>query len=113
MTQQPALFDTLNPEPDPEPLWVPTARQTDPATSHVAAEYAAVNAGTCRARALEALRAAGERGLTDFELAAKTHLQQTSVGVRRKELVRAGLVEHSGVTRPAPSGAAAIVWRAR
>lgn len=101
--------DLYNPAPDP--LWTPVARNSDPQTSHQAAEYAAVNAGTCRARALQALVAAGDRGLTDFELAAWTHLQQTSVGVRRKELVRMGLVESTGERRPSPSGALAMVWR--
>ena len=108
-----ALFDDLyNPRPDPDPLWgVPVARNTDPATSHQASAYAALNAGTLRAVALRELVAAGSQGLTDFELADRLHSQQTSAGKRRGELRDAGLVENSGMTRPAPSGAAAIVWR--
>lgn len=96
----------------------PIARLSDPVTSHVAAADAAHNAPTNRARALEALRQAGENGLTDFELAAVVNVAQTSIGVRRKELQRAGLVEAvmgpDGRTlkRPAPSGSLAIVWRA-
>lgn len=111
MTQS-ALFDLHNPEPDPEPLWVPTARKTDPDTSHEAARYAALNAATLRAMALRELVAAGDAGLTDFELAARCRSQQTSVGKRRGELRDSGLVEDSGERRPSPSGAAAIVWRA-
>jgi len=106
------LFDLVNPAPDPEPLWTPVARKTDPPTSHQAAAYAARNAGTLRARALQELVAAGHAGLTDFELAARCHSQQTSIGKRRGELVASGYVEATGTTRPAPSGAEAMVWRA-
>lgn len=91
---------------------VPLARKSDPETSHQAAKDATPRAGTHRARALAELRSAGEHGLTDFELAARTGIAQTSIGVRRKELVDAGFVRDSGRVRPAPSGSAAIVWRA-
>lgn len=104
------LFDLLNPEPDPEPLFAPAARNTDPATSHTAAQHAAVTAGTHRALALRVL-ARYDEGLTDFELAARTNLQQTSIGKRRGELVAMGYVERTAHTRPAPSGSPAIVWR--
>lgn len=50
-------------------------------------------------------------GLTDFELAALTDTAQTSIGVRRKELVQAGLVIATLERRPSPSGAKSIVWR--
>lgn len=111
MTQA-ELFDTLNPEPDPEPIWgAPVARNTDPQTAHQAAEHAAMRAGTMRALALRELAAAGDRGLTDFELAHRTRSQQTSIGKRRGELVRMGLVESAGSTRPSPSGSPAMVWR--
>jgi len=52
-------------------------------------------------------------GLTDFELAAAApgERQQTSLGKRRVELQRVGLVRPvEGVKRPAPSGALAQVW---
>lgn len=90
----------------------PTARTTDPDTSHEAAEDARLRSGKHRALALAALREAGSRGLTDFELADRTGVAQTSIGVRRKELQRAGYVEATDMRRPAPSGSAAIVWRA-
>lgn len=92
-------------------LFTPTARAADPDTSHAAAELAEVRAGSNRALALRALGAAGSAGLTDFELAARTGVAQTSIGVRRKELVRAGCVEPTEARRPSPSGALAIVWR--
>lgn len=91
---------------------VPLARNSDPETSHQAAKDATPRAGTHRARALEALRAAGAEGLTDFELASRTGIAQTSIGVRRKELADAGFVVDSGKVRPAPSGSASIVWKA-
>lgn len=88
------------------------ARRSDPQTSHEAAQDAKVLSSRNRRMALEALRYADERGLTDFELAAKTGVAQTSIGVRRHELVRAGYVVATNLRRPAPSGSLAIVWRA-
>ena len=62
------------------------------------------------ALALACLVHAGPDGLTDFELAAMSGKAQTSIGVRRKELCRMGLVEGTTRTRPAPSGSPAAVW---
>lgn len=90
----------------------PTARKTDPQTSHDAAARASVTADNNRGIALFALLDAGSKGLTDFELADKTGKAQTSIGVRRKELVTLGLVERAPVhPRPSPSGSPSIVWR--
>lgn len=89
----------------------PTARRTDPWTSHEAARRASKGAKSNRMAALIALREHGP--LTDFELAEITGVAQTSIGVRRGELVKAGLVEKvPGVRRPSPSGSPAQVWRA-
>ncbi len=85
------------------------ARKSDPETSHQAAEP---DREIDRARALKALRAAPD-GLTDFELGERINRQQTSAGKRRGELRDQGLVEDSGLRRAAPSGASAIVWRAK
>lgn len=74
-----------------------------------------------RELALAALTEAGERGLTDFELEDVVGVKQTSIGVRRGELKKAGLVarrlvidpktlELVGDRRPAPSGSTAAVW---
>jgi hypothetical protein len=90
----------------------PVARATDPDTSHRAAALASLKAGSNRLLALDALRAAGENGLTDFELESATSIPQTSIGKRRHDLWRLGLVEKTSMRRPAPSGAMAIVWRA-
>lgn len=93
---------------DPEP---PAIRALDGDTSIEAAARSRVRAGTDRHRVLLALAAAGDRGLTDFELETQTGIKQTSCGKRRKELVDAGLVERTDDRRPAPSGSQAIVWR--
>lgn len=87
----------------------PAWRNTDPHTSRTAAPT------SDRARADQALVLATHEmhrgGLTDFELADLLGRQQTSVGKRRGELRDLGLIEDAGKTRPAPSGASAIVWR--
>lgn len=86
-------------------------RASDPDTSRDAAQDNAPRAPRHRDLALRVLRAHPE-GLTDFELAELTGIAQTSVGKRRLELLRDGLVENTGKRRPSPSGSAAIVWKA-
>ena len=100
------LFDSIAFDP------TPTARRTDPETSHLAANRAANgNARTNRVLALETLQS-HPGGLTDFELAHFTGVAQTSIGVRRGELVRQGLARKTDKRRPSPSGSPAIVWEA-
>lgn len=89
---------------------VPRARRTDPETSRLAAADAQPRAARHRDRALAALREAGEEGLSDFRLAEITGIQQASIGVRRGELVKAGLVEYSGRNGLSPSGSACRIW---
>ena len=54
--------------------------------------------------------------LTDFGLAAATGWQQTSIGKRRFECMKADLVDRyrdgkgNDITRPSPSGSPALVW---
>ncbi len=92
----------------------PKTRKIDWSTSAAAA--ASVNASAGRLLALRTL-AEYPAGLTDFELADATGWQQTSIGKRRGELFRAGLVEVATgpdgkpLKRPAPSGKLALVWR--
>lgn len=88
----------------------PRARLTDPDTSHDAAVLAAPRASKHRIKAARVLARFPE-GLTDFELAEKTGVAQTSIGKRRFELGEAGYVEDAGLKRPAPSGSPAKVWR--
>jgi len=66
-----------------------------------------------RLLALKLLREFGAQ--TDFELAERSGLQQTSIGKRRGECCQCGLVEKSMANgevrkRAAPSGSAATVW---
>ena len=97
--QGPSLLDLLDA--------TPVARITDPATSHQAAGF---QAGRLRESHRLVLSTLSLAPLTDFELGARTGKAQTSIGCRRGELTRAGMVADSGDTRPAPSGAPAAVW---
>jgi len=86
------------------------ARRTDPDTSHLAAAQQTPTKKRPWTRALDALKLAGTAGLNDFELARQTGIKQTSIGVRRGELVKAGLVNNSGHKRPSDTGSPSIVW---
>ena len=85
----------------------PRARSTDPHTSHKAKEF---RLNEDRVAVIKR-HSRHPYGLTDFELAAIMDRQQTSVGKRRGELRDHGYIEATEMTRPAPSGASAIVWR--
>lgn len=90
-----------------------SSRATDPSTSREAAEKVAPKASKGRMLVLEHL---SRRAMTDFELAAATGWQQTSIGKRRGECVQAGWVEKAldgrgeEVRRLSPSKSAALVW---
>lgn len=92
----------------------PMSRNSDPETSHEAAEDAKFRASRHRILALTTLKRFGP--LTDYELASRTGLQQNSIGKRRKECQDAGLItgltdaHGQRVKRPAPSGSKALVW---
>ena len=83
--------------------------QSHSATSAEAAERAEPRSGTDRAKLLAILRDAPD-GLTDCEM--QRWMLSSTQRPRRVELVRAGLVEDSGQTRPTISGRKATVWRA-
>src|SRR5258705_9531081 len=81
----------------------PTSRPSDPETSHDAAHDAAFHASKGRLLAL-------------YELEAFTGWQKNSIGKRRLDCQRAGLVELvvvDGVKqrRPGPSGSDCFVWQ--
>lgn len=101
------------PDQDPTdlPAWfsAPTARASDPTTSHEAAGKASARVASDRALVLR-IHQRHTSGLTDFELAELAGRQQTSLGVRRGDLCKAGLIRNSGLRRPAPSGTNATVW---
>jgi DNA N-6-adenine-methyltransferase (Dam) len=87
----------------------PKARATDPSTSHAAANDARPRAERHRDLALRILRDHPE-GLDDFSLAELANVPQTSIGVRRNELVKMGLVENTGRKTDSPHGSRCIVW---
>jgi hypothetical protein len=94
--------------------WQPSpARNSDPVTSHIAADRAGMKASHNRLMVLRHLIASGP--MTDFELAAVCGIQQTSIGKRRGECRDWYLVEQhkedgEAVTRKSPSGSPALVW---
>lgn len=96
--------------------WTPPAsRAGDPMTSHEAATKAATGASRGRMLVLHNLAV---MPMTDFELAAATGWQQTSIGKRRHEcMVPHGFVERAknaageDLRRMAPSGSPALVWQ--
>ena len=88
----------------------PTARATDPVTSHQAAMRAKINVGTNRWNCLVA-HYCHPAGLTDYELGDRTGLQQNSAGKRRGELMAAGLIEETALRRLSPTQSPCIVWK--
>lgn len=90
--------------------WSPAARNSDPDTSHRAAQRAAIFRNNDQWRVLIA-HAEHPYGITDFELESLTDIRQTSGGKRRGELRDLGYIADSGKRRPAPSGSPAIVWK--
>lgn len=85
----------------------PSVRVNDPDTCQEPSETR-MSSGRLKALAAHYMH---PEGLTDFELAALTDTQQTSIGKRRSELEKAGLIVATTLRRPSPSGAKAIVWR--
>jgi hypothetical protein len=91
----------------------PTSRNGDRMTSHEAATRAGMRASEGRMLVLLNLTV---KPMTDFELAAETGWQQTSIGKRRHECLMNSLVERAldgrgeEVRRPSPSGSPALVW---
>ena len=89
--------------------FAPPAQNTD--TSRAAAKAIQPCAQTLRWSILACLRRHGEQGRTDLELEQELNMIGSTVRPRRGELVAAGLVVDSGLTRPTASGRQAIVWR--
>lgn len=105
MTQLSLLDQALAHATDPPAVLVGHARHTDPDTSHQAAK-------ADRRTDLQLVHdTLAEHGpLTDFELADICGREQTSLGSRRAQLLRLGLVEDTGLRRPNKRGSACIVW---
>lgn len=92
----------------------PTARLTDPITAHLAAK--AQTPAKVRSEHRLVLELLQYEPLSDFDLAARATqalhrpVKQTSIGVRRKELVTIGLVRDSGRKGTSDTGSPCIVW---
>lgn len=93
------------------------ARNTDPSTSHAAAQSVHESwSAVLRGRVLALLDLGA--GYTDEELADAYWLRYdepatpSGLRTRRAELVTAGMVADSGERRPTRGGRAAIVWEA-
>ena len=92
----------------------PVARRSDPETSHEAAKDASFHASEGRILAMRALHEHGP--MTDYELEASTGWQKNSIGKRRLDCQRAGMVEllvlcGEKQKRPGPSGSMCLVWQ--
>ena len=79
-------------------------------TSARAATDALPLSARTRRRVFDAIRDAGTAGLTDSEIETTVSMSGSTVRPRRFELVRAGLVEASAMTRTTHSGRQAAVW---
>jgi hypothetical protein len=92
----------------------PTARVTDPITSHMAAQ--AQTPAKVRSEHRLVLELLQWEALDDFELAKRASqalgrpVKQTSIGVRRGELRRIGLVADSGLKGKSDTGSPVIRW---
>jgi hypothetical protein len=79
-------------------------------TSVAAADAMAPKLGRLQVMAAEAIRDAGDHGLTADELAARLDLSRWSIQPRTSELKRKGVIRDSGQRRPNETGKLAIVW---
>lgn len=86
------------------------ARATDPDTSLFAAATATDGMTHTQIAVLNALAAAGDRGMIDHDHEPVNGLKQDTAGKRRGELADRGLVADSGTRRKTPRGSKAIVW---
>lgn len=87
---------------DPNVIWVKRedyhpARNTDPATSHLAATAATTRRASIKDHILIELAVHG--GCTGEEIANRTTLRLNSITPRFAELTRAGKIKDSGTTR--------------
>ena len=82
-------------------------------TSIAAANALAPKLGRLQRLAENAIRKAGQYGLTADELAARLGMDRWSIQPRTSELRRKGLIRDSGLRRPNATGKQAIVWIAK
>lgn len=90
--------------------YIPRARNTDPPTSHIAAERAETFRGTHLDRIVAFLKSV-EDGTKD-EIAAGTGLDHVAVARRMIEGVRKGVIQRTDKIRFSRGGNPETVWRA-
>lgn len=91
--------------------WQPDAPfQHHSLTSEEAAAAILPRTETLRRAVLDAIRNAGDEGMTDEELQESLAMNPSTQRPRRIECVGLGLVKDSGRTRPTRSGRKATVW---
>jgi hypothetical protein len=95
------LFDALDDSPP---------RQSHSPTSCAAAEAVKPDAKRMRQMVYDAIKSAGDDGLTDEEMFAVVGLRHNSARPRRIDLMHDGLVRDSGRKRAGSSGHPATVW---
>ena len=92
------------------------ARRTNPTTSKLAAQRVPEVAASHHPQILAALKRAGRRGMTVYEIAALCRIGAHAVGKRMSELDQLGHAEvltgedGQAATRTTPSGRSARVW---
>ena len=86
--------------------------QRHSATSKAAAAGVEPTAGTKRAKVLEYIRSCSAQGATDEEMQQCIPMLSNTQRPRRVELLKAGLIVDSGLTRKTVGGDDAVVWRA-
>lgn len=90
------------------------ARNTDPQTSHDAANALSEDTLTRLQSAVVAALAAHPHGLTTVEIAAVTGIERDTISPRMPKLVELGIVIDSGQRRvPRGKTRAGIVWKHR
>ena len=111
MSEQGRLFH--DPKPDPARPMRGRLHAHGPDTERTSAAMVAPRSGTQRARVLEALQAAGDSGVTDYELWAIHHIgaRPHVPGTRREELIADGWpIFDTGHRRLTDTGTPAIAW---
>lgn len=95
---------------DSTPVFAPGSRNTDPVTSHLAAEGQSKRIGPKHIAVLSALVDAGPLGMIDHDHLAVNGLEQDTAGKRRGELMEYGFVADSGRKARTPRGKLAQIW---
>lgn len=86
------------------------ARNTDPISSHIAAEDIAMSGLQAAQQALTATAVCNYPGLTSLELSEKSTLDRYILARRLSECERKGLVKRGDIKRCSVSGRPAVSW---